>query len=377
MKNKARALPLIVIFLMFGHFRSAWGQSFSFLDYEGLTLPLVDFGGGDLRTYPLTGSTGPGTITIDSQDAISGQHSIRYTLNSGLAYPEWDPYNYGRYRPQLNEDRGFAREFADNPAGWQFNTYDRLEFWVKVPTNGAAADTGGNHNAEFGTYVKCISLPGCPDGTTDEGPVGYHYYHFFNLSPTGTWTRVILNAHPNHLRGGDGNTEWGNQPHPTNEAQYNYWDTFTRFYIEYLGNPSSYPASYNYDSFRFYKEAYQENDDQILTMHATYVPASNRVLLWWSTRKDEAVNYGIRYAFSDIHAMGWNAATPAPNGTLFAGGGGYNGVLYDNSTIKMSGATLYLAVKPQNSNLFRQIAIPVSSSSSISPPQAPSNLIVY
>jgi hypothetical protein len=367
---------LIIALLTFGQLSSAQGQSFLFLDYEGTTLPLVDFGDGDLRSYPLAGSNGPGTITIDSQDAISGQHSIRYTLNSGLAYPEWDPYNYGRSRKGVTSPRGFAREFADNPAGWQFNTYDRLEFWVKVGTNGGAADTQGDHNAEFGGYVKCISLPGCPDVNSDEAG-GHHYYHFLNLSPTSTWTRVILNMHPNHERGDDGNQEQNNQPHPTGESQYNYWDAFTRFYIEFVNTgPSSYPVLYNFDGFRFYKAPYQENDDQILTVHATYVPASNRVLLWWSTRKDEAVNYDIRYAFADIYAMGWNGATPAPNGTLFAGGGGYNGVLYDNQNITMNGSTLYLAIKPQNSNLFRQIAIPVSSSGSSSPPQAPSNLIV-
>jgi hypothetical protein len=369
------AVVLIIALLTFGQLSSAQSQSFPFLDYEGTTLPLVDLGGGDLRSYPLAGSNGPGTITIDNQDAISGQHSIRYTLNSGLAYPEWDPYNYSGHRQGVTSPRGFAREFADNLAGWQFNTYDRLEFWVKVGTNGGAADTQGNRNAEFGAYVKCISLPGCPDVSSDEAG-GHHYYHFLNLSPTGTWTRVILNMHPNHERGADGNQEQNNQPHPTGESQYNYWDTFTRFYIEFVAGPSSYPALYNFDGFRFYKEPYQENDDQILTVHATYVPASNRLLLWWSTRKDEAVNYDIRYAFSDIHAMGWNAATPAPNGTILAGGGGYNGVLYDNQNITMNGSTLYLAIKPQNSNLFRQIAIPVSSSASVFPPQAPSNLIV-
>src|SRR5262249_20354000 len=63
---------------------------------------------------------------------------------------------------------------------------------------------------------------------------------------------------------------------------------------------------------------------------------------------------------------GWAAATAAPNGIITPpGSGGYNNMVYDTTGLSLSGhSVVYIAIKPQNSNLFTEIAIPLGSSSS-------------
>lgn len=325
------------------------------LDFEGPDVPL----NGDNNTYPSQyGGAGTSSIAIDLTDAASGSHSLALTLESGKAYPQFNPYNYDGFKTVANSPRGFAREYAENPTGWEYNTFDRFSFWIKCPLTATALRTTGNQNMEFGTYVKRVNNP---DNTSDEEG-GDHYYHFLNIAPTDTWTKVILNMHPNHRRTANGNTETGNLIHPTGENDYNYFDALTRFYIEFSGAPSAYPATYKLDGFKFYEEQYAENDTMIYSIAATYVQPENRIILSWSRHKEaDLINHEVRYAFQDIHQIGWNAATAAPSGIITPpGSGGYNGMVYNNTTLPLSGnSVVYLAIKPQNSDKFSQISIPV------------------
>jgi hypothetical protein len=73
------------------------------------------------------------------------------------------------------------------------------------------------------------------------------------------------------------------------------------------------------------------------------------------------MRHEVRYAFDDIHRLGWNEAKPAPNGTITPPGlGGYNGMIYDTTDLPLtSWKVVYIAVKPENSTLFSQIAMPL------------------
>ena len=63
---------------------------------------------------------------------------------------------------------------SSNPSGWQFNTYNRMSFWIKRPTTATPPMiTDGSTNASVGTYVKQITNA---DATSDETG-GDHYYH--------------------------------------------------------------------------------------------------------------------------------------------------------------------------------------------------------
>lgn len=235
--------------------------------------------------------------------------------------------------------------------------------------------TDGTENMNVGTYVKQITNA---DPTSDEAG-GNHYYHYLNVAPTGTWTHVILNMHPSHMRGGSGNTDWGVLNHPTALGftnadgtanggddpanTYNYFDTLTRWYIQQDWATSPSPVTIQLKDVKFYNEPNQEDDAQIYNIAATYVASSNRVVVTWDRNKNEdTVNHDVRYSFQDIHQIGWNAATPAPGGIITPpGSGGYNGMVYDTTTLPLAGQTVvYIAIKPENSNLFTEVAVPLN-----------------
>src|SRR5262249_19894791 len=123
------------------------------------------------------------------------------------------------------------------------------------------------------------------------------------------------------------------------------------------------PATYLVDELEFYQETRPENDEQIYGITATYVPEENRVFVGWGRHKDEnTIAHEVRYAFSSIHAIGWEAATPAPHGVVRPPGyQGYFTMYYDTTEIPITDQpTLYIAIKPQNAALFSEIAMPLS-----------------
>jgi hypothetical protein len=213
----------------------------------------------------------------------------------------------------------------------------------------------GTGSVELGTYSKRIANA---DEHSDETGGG-HWYHIFNLPNTNTWTRIIVNTHPHHFRGNEGGTEEGNQPHPTDEPGYGYMDVLTRFYVNETHKAAGpAPIVYDFDDFEFYQERNQENDEQIYSIAGTYLPDEGKFILTWSRNKDEnTVKQEVRYSDKDIHAIGWAAAKPAPNGVVTPPGfQGYNGMTY-SAILKDVKGPVYFAIKPQNSKLFSQIRL--------------------
>jgi hypothetical protein len=340
------------------------GQNFVLQNFDGSSVPVNGDG-----SYPDEyGGSGNATLSLDSTNAVSGK-SLDVHLTSGRLTLEFNPYNYSGV-PGFPDNRGFARDYGLNPSQWQYNTYDRMSFWVWMPTSDTSYVTDGSHDIEFGTYVKQLTNP---DNTSDEAG-GTHYYHELNIPNLGVWTQVILNMHPDHQRNDPGSVDPGVIAYPTSPAggnggtdpasTYNYFDTLTRFYFdEPYTPPSSYPTDYRFDNIQFYKSAYQENDTQVYSLTGSYQAANNRLVVTWNRDKaEDTVVQEVRYSFTDIHASGWAAATPAPNGLVTPpGGGAYNGMVYDTTQLSLTGhSVVYIAIKPQNSTLFTEIAVPLN-----------------
>jgi hypothetical protein len=248
-----------------------------------------------------------------------------------------------------------------------------MRFWFWVPSTGAAEQIDGTTNFYMGTYVKRVTNP---DSSSDEDGGG-HFYHPFNVM-RGQWSMCTLNTHPGHERGDAGAVDSGNVPYPTSgdpAKTYNYFDALTRFYIQETGGSlKTFPRDYYIDDLRFYHEGAAENDDQVYSICVSLNPANNRLFLTWNRPKDQNdVKHEVRYAFSDIHDMGWDKATAAPNGVITPPGyQGYNGMAYDTTGINVSGKTvLYLAIKPQNSSTFSQIAFPLTNTAGGAPQVVP------
>jgi hypothetical protein len=331
-----------------------------FQTFDGATPPKNKEGVGYPTYYQGGNEGGPLTISIDTARKIAGAGSLKLQLTSGYEfYPQWNPWD--------GTSRDFARAYSANPAGWKFDTYNRFRFWFFAAAGGGAERSDGQHNFYVGTYVKRVTNP---DPSSDEAGGG-HYYHPFNVMPN-QWSLCVFNSHPGHKRGANGGTDSGNVPYPTTTEYggsgdpprtYNYFDTLTRFYIQELTSSTVFPRDYWIDEMAFYQESRPENDDQIYSICVSYTAAGNRIFLTWNRLKDEnSVKHEVRYAFSDIHTLGWSNATPAPSGVVTPPGWqGYNNMVYDTTAIDVSGrSTLYLAIKPQNSDVFSQLAYPLA-----------------
>lgn len=323
--------------------------------FDGPTPPVNKAGDG-YPTADLDPPAGdePGsrfTTSIEPGDAVSGK-SLRLQLTAGRLKAQFTP----------EEPKGrktFARNLVADPTAWRFNTYNRFRFWIKAPVEALPHSTTGNSNMSVGTYVKRVK--DADDSSLLAG--GGVYLHRINVPVQACWTQVILNMHPHVVAGGSEERDAGNLPHPTSEPAYNYFDALTRFYIEARQPPARYPADYLLDELEFYQESRAENDDQVYGIAAAHVPPQNRVIVTWSRRPGEdAIAHEVRYAFADIHSTGWMNARPAPRGLVAPPGRGMaNGMVYDSQDLPLAGERLvYIAIKPQNSEFFSQIAVPLT-----------------
>ncbi len=369
---KTRALPVVlplVVFLV--------GAGFFVAELRGGSerVLLDDFEGGPIRVvqpdeplqenrllwnqYPNDTTEGPdpGNASIASNTAHDGSKSLKITVTGGNIYMSFYP-NDGSVWHRM-------RESVLPASDWRNDTFNRLRFWVKVPPTLVPATDGGA-NIQFGTYVMSTTANGL---NPEEG--GGHYYHLFNIPYTGEWHQVIVDTHPSHQRGGNGNIEQGNLPYPTGETGYNYFDALTRFYFDAQGPMTAVPADFYFDGFELYKETRPENIDQIYSLNGVYIPSTNTLHVAWDRNKSEdTIKHEVRYSFDDVFRIGWQNAVPAPGGLITPPGlGGYNGMTWESTAVDLSGKKIiYVAIKPQNSSLFREIAIPLGTSAVSAPP---------
>ncbi len=360
MLTKARLLTLTVVSVIQLSVVPSGADAIKLLDFEGAKLPVNK--AGDPYPDQYTGEGGQAKVSQVVDNPFFGK-SLGFSVTAGMLYAEFNAHN-------PDGSRGFAREYVANPSAWKFNTFNRLSFWIKSPKNAAPLAEDGNGSVQIGTYIKTVANA---DMYSDEAGGG-HRYHIFNLPNTNTWSYLVVNTHPHHTRGESGQREEGDQLHPTGEANYNYFDCLTRFYIN-SGDAEAKagsPINYAIDNFQFFQETYPENDAQVYSIAASYVPEQNKFILTWSRPKDEnTIKHEVRYSTKNIHEIGWAAATPAPNGIIEPPGWqGYNGMVYSTAALKLSG-TVYVAIKPENSNLFSQISFTlpdVASPILLSPP---------
>lgn len=303
----------------------------------------------------------PGSEKITTSQAHTGTRSLQIDVTGGNVYMQFYP---------ATNDWGFMHDYVQPKTAWTAGKYNAVRFWVKVPPQMKQAG-GGNENVQIGTYVRAQN--------GDRGTQGNHYYHFYDFKYTGEWEQVILDSHPTYLIGGGGNNEVGNVP-TVSAANWTYIDALTRFYFDGQRGLSSVPATFYFDGFELFTRPANENIDQVYNIHAVYVPSTNEVAVGWSRRKDQdSLTYEVRYSFTDLNASGgWDAGTPAPNGTLKGDGtGAYNLLSYSTTGINVSGkSTVYVAIKPTTASTFRQIAIPVTKGTTAKAPNAPTDVHV-
>ncbi len=305
---------------------------------------------GDPFISQYEGEGGKAEVSLARGAGVQGGNCVRFKVTQGTLYAQFNAHN-------SDGTRGFAREYAAGSGKWKFDDYNRMRFWIRCPKAGSTLDTAGKASIQFGTYCKRVTGS---DPRSDEAGGG-HWYHFLNLPDSGVWTQVIINPHPNHFRGANGNDEAKNQPHPTGEAGYNYFDALTRFYINETSAAASAerPLVYDLDDFEFYRESRPENDEQIYSLAGTFVPADSLFILTWSRDKNQnGIKHEVRYSDRDIHEIGWESAHRAAGGMVSPPGWqGYNGMFWKGK-VKSAAGKVYFAIKPEGAKLFSQIAVP-------------------
>lgn len=293
------------------------------------------------------GRGGAGFEETSTEESHDGNRSLKITVESGQFYPQFIPYTASG---TVN-----MHDFVQPPSDWQTDTFNRMRFWILLPP-GVTAKSPGYSNFDIGTYLR-KSNPTGSGNNQEEG--GGHWYHLYNFDYTGEWHQVIMDTHPSDARGKPSGRELGDQEYVTGEfGVWNYFDALTRFYI-HQSQTSQYNVGYYLDGFELYHDPNPGNVDQVFSLNGVYVPSSNTIQVGWSRRKDEAtIKHEVRYSFSDIHASGWEAATEAPGIVESNHNSGRSTMGYVSDQIDVTGHDkIYIAIKPENSNLFRQIAI--------------------
>lgn len=347
----------------------------------GTVYTLDDFTGGNRIVQPaetnprfrflwnennnLSGSASASTVAITATSPPPGfTASIKDTFTQtllaegGVTQFQFYPYTIGTLG--LSPDGWqYMRSLTDGSPAWTIGQVNRMRFWVKVPSNTPQPSTAGNSNFQFGTYLRELG-----DSFTTAESNNWHFYHLFNFFGTGEWEQVIIDTHPSYQRAGPPNNDIGNKAFPsTVTPTYTYFDLMTRFYLDsgYTVFPSN-PNDISFGGFEPYVETYPEAINEVYAVHAVYVPGTNTLRLGWNRNKDDCSTvHEVRYAFTDIHVSGWNAATAAPGGSITPPNcGGYNMMAWSSSAITVTGQTqIYLAIRPVGSTLFTQIRLPL------------------
>jgi hypothetical protein len=316
--------------------------------------------------YPHTGqSSTNGWVNFMTDDCYIGEHCLVNNVSSGQLYLQFYPHNGSEWE--------FFHEILEEKYGitWINDYYNRLEFYILMAEDTQNVDPS-KYNFSIGTYVRSQN----GDRTNAEAG-GHHFYHRYRIPYTGHWHKVVLDMHPHHDRGQSGDMEHGNQEYPTEEAGHNYFDALTRFYIASRLNDESLSSQWKLDGFRIYRETNIENEEQVYAMSGVYVPESNKLIVTWERNKNENdIDHELRYAFSDIHTLGWGNSTSTGEAFDTGGYNGYNTVHWESSGIDTAGhSSIFVAVKPVNSTLFKQIEIPLEVSGSVTSRPRPPRII--
>ena len=289
--------------------------------------------------------------SVTDEMAHNGRHSLRVPISRDGTCLQFYPYREedGRWH--------FMREFALSSAPWQMNSYNRLRFWIRPP----AAPASLQQKPLNILVTACLKRQG--PNAVGVGPGESIRYDLFSRIPySGEWHQIILDPHPSQFLEALGRRarEVGYQEHPTAEPGVNGFDAITRLEVQlHLGGLPPAPE-FHFDAFEWYREDHPENVGQIHNLHGVYLRSQNEIRVGWRGLQGDAhVAHEVRYAFENIHDLGWEKAQPAPDGAVRTiGGAGENGREWSARSLDLKGRkTVFIAIKPENSELFRQIAV--------------------
>jgi hypothetical protein len=329
----------------------------------------------------------------------------------------WCTSSDGVNKPQL----GLQHSRAHDAHPWQYDTWNRMVFWIKPPADLEPPDQPGGDPRQFtftfGTYIKSLLDPclhadtnnhaasGKQEGRTGETYIGTengvsvknsgqgHFYHLYKFMIPGKWNQFIVDYHPQVRReshGRDDLPEAMEYPFAEyeNDTNSNYFDCLTEFYFDQRVKPpgdpwvqeSSYPATWYLDNIMMYTEPSRDDHDastKVASLAGAYDQESGRFGISFAViRKSHHLadgytneqlplyNVDVRYRKNEsIRVQGWSAASVAGQ---VANPNNDNKMAHfisesiDPGTIN-SGDVMYFALKATDDpdHIFREICIPL------------------
>lgn len=219
---------------------------------------------------------------------------------------------------------------------------NRMSFFIKIPENYPISSRNQtDNNFHLGTYTRDPQIP--------SNIQGVHYYHLYNIQGSAYPIKFIANERPQHKVGVRATVS-------TNPESWNYFDGFTRFYLELLPLyecPIQLPFDSFVDEVKFYSTSEPENDETISSISCTYQGNGLFQIGWHgnSNYEHNGHRYEVRYSTSPITNANYSSATVAPGGPFSLHPGSYNFMLAEFSIQVQDNTRYYFAIKDIDSNI--------------------------
>jgi hypothetical protein len=335
-------LPFLTVVSLIILFSSTWCFSATLVDYENDSLQSGS--GGAFRYY----QAGRSILSLESTQGMDGTNQSLHVNTLEDNFHIWWIQNPNQ-RDLIPESLGC----------------NRMSFFVKLPENYPISSRGQtDNNFHLGTYTR--------DPQISSNIQGVHYYHYFNIQGSAYPIKFVANNRPQHRVSDHGTVE-------TNPESWNYFDGFTRFYLELLplsGCPIQLPFVSFVDEVKFYSTSEPENDETISSISCAYQGSGLFQIGWHgnSQYQHNGHRYEVRYSTSPITNANYSSATVAPGGPFSRLAGSYNFIMAEFTVQVQDNTRYYFAIKDIDSNIpyVTKIDYPLGNvETRLAPPSAP------
>ena len=271
-----------------------------------------------------------------------------------------DSYQYIGGVTGAHERLYFSQRITQDGGTWEANTYNRMRIMMYLPADTYVGPDDGHTDWHIGTYMRHPNDPIDKQESATIGGEGHGYHYYKNIA-SDCWVQYVVDPQPDKIR--------NNKVYPipymeypfADEPAFNYFDSFTDVYTKSKIDYLSYPQDVYCGHIELWKDNNPETSDYIYSLSSAYTASDDTYHLNWSRIRNRITTTSceIRYAYSDIHTLGWaNAISPPDNVALPPTTNDYHEMIWRSDQINAAGNdNIYFAIKHDLDPSFRQIVI--------------------
>lgn len=327
----------------------------------------------EFRTY--------GTLNLSTVNALSG---TRNTLRNRMYHSGDDPTEFCRLKMEYTTNSGTPWQYLKDAIAmtqggdvWTDNVYNRLRFGVWFAEGHPPPRVETNRiNTTFKYYLRHPESASSNQSSKvnfGHGEMSGHTYVYYrgNLIPD-TWQFFHVDDHASHILSQTGdwyslNYPWKDSTEFTPRSDLTWLDgmTYNFFQTDDEVDDAVLPLDAYFDTMLAYTSHADEDSEEVFGITGAYHPGTTELAVSWSVQRNTSYLCDVKYAYSDIRALGWANATNAPNGqNLPSSGDDYNALEYRTTGGIPAGGNdyVYIGVKSQNKPdaNFQQIVLPLT-----------------